>query len=249
MPGFNERAFTLLLPLLLFLISTPAFCSILDSGNISRGNEEYHKGNYDEALKHYLKEDRPSDIHKWHFNLGNAFLRKGETENALREYTKAAESPDHRLKAYAHYNSGNAYFAGKELEKAKNSYIEALKLHHGDRDLSYNLQRALELLQEQQKEQEQQEQNQDNQEQQEKDQEQNQQQQKQNQEQNQQQQNQEQQKQDQEKQENDSDKDEKSVPEQLKEQFLENLMNKEKEINRKISDTMAGEGYYNDKDW
>ncbi|MDD2714751.1 MAG: tetratricopeptide repeat protein [Candidatus Wallbacteria bacterium] len=242
MPGFKAcLALTLLIALPL-----QAF-SLFESPDVKAGNLEYRKGNFDEALKCYLRESKPGDSWKWHFNLGDTFYKKGDFQNAATEFAKSHESANQKLKADSLYNTGNVFFQQKDFEKAKKCYIEALK-NYQDRDFQYNLQRALEKITEQQQ-QKQDDKNQD------KDQKQDKQDQKQDQNQDQKQdqkQNDAQNKENEDKKEQNKDEQEKSgeqkMSEQIKEQFLESLKNKEKEVKDKM-DQKKAEGYYNDKDW
>jgi tetratricopeptide (TPR) repeat protein len=87
---------------------------------VSRGNELYRAGEYDQALAVYeqaLTEE--PDTGEVLFNKGNVFFQKGEYEKAREAYQAAAlHTKDLALEAAAHYNLGNTVFAEgqKKLE-------------------------------------------------------------------------------------------------------------------------------------
>lgn len=67
-----------------------------------------------------------------HINLGVAYEKKGELDNALLEYKKAAKKLSIAL-----YYLGNIYFQKKEFEKAEKAYRKSIKKNPQHAD-SYN---------------------------------------------------------------------------------------------------------------
>jgi tetratricopeptide (TPR) repeat protein len=67
-----------------------------------------------------------------HINLGVAYEKKGELDNALREYKKAV-----RKLPLAYFYMGNIHFQKKEFNKAERSYKKSIKKNPQHAD-SYN---------------------------------------------------------------------------------------------------------------
>lgn len=67
-----------------------------------------------------------------HINLGVAYERKGEFDNALLEYKKAAKKL-----SVAYFYMGNIYFQKKDFDKAEKSYKKSIKKNPQHAD-SYN---------------------------------------------------------------------------------------------------------------
>ena len=79
---------------------------------VSRGNELYRAGEYDQALAAYEQAlTEGPDTGEVVFNKGNVFFQKGEYEKAQEAYQAAAlHTKDLALEAAAHYNLGNTVF-------------------------------------------------------------------------------------------------------------------------------------------
>ena len=129
------------------------------------GNRLYKDGKYDEAPAQYrAAQVLAPEILGLSFNAGDALFRKGDVQGSLREFGKAAAAPDSLLSANAHYNAGNTLLQAGQAQQAIAAYTEALKRNPGDEDAKFNLELALQLLQQQQQQQDQQnQQNQQNQ--------------------------------------------------------------------------------------
>jgi len=76
-----------------------------------------------------------------HYNLGNALLRAGKTEDAIAQYGEALRiRPDY---VEAHYNLGNALLQAGKTEDAIAQYREALRIRPNDAQAQNNLGIAL----------------------------------------------------------------------------------------------------------
>ncbi len=134
--------------LLLFLTLTYA-----DVGSLMRkGNGLYRQEKYEDALKSYqaaqvLEPDNP-DIR---FNLGAALYKLNKYSEALPEWQLALVSKNKKTKAAATYNMGNASFKSGELESAINFYKLSLSINPNDWQAKQNLEFALKIKEELQK--------------------------------------------------------------------------------------------------
>lgn len=204
---------------------------------LRKGNQEYKKGNFDEAIHLYqkaLSKDPKNPI--GHFNLGNTYYKKSAFDSAMFHYQAAIqELKNDDLKSKGYYNLGNSMLQKREFQKAIDAYKEALKANPNNEDARYNLSYALKMLKQQQQQQQQQNQNQD--------------QQNKDQQQNQPQQNNEEKK-------NDDKKEQPNQPQEQKnqmsreeaERILNALKNREKELKNQQKDKGKGNGS-TEKDW
>lgn len=106
-----------------------------------KGNKNFDEKNYDEASQLYSEasQQKAKDFGS-HYNLGNAFYRKGMYEDAIAQYEKSleyAENEGQRVSAL--YNMGNAYFQQGNSKKAVDSYKKALKLDPNNDKILHNL--------------------------------------------------------------------------------------------------------------
>ena len=85
-----------------------------------------------EEFKHHAMRS-PED----HYNLGNAYYRAGQYEEAIDTY-KAIRSTDPSLKAKLYHNLGNAYVRMEMYEEAKLAYKKSLILSY-DKETDENL--------------------------------------------------------------------------------------------------------------
>ena len=143
--------------ILLFSISLIMTILIAD-GNPREANEAYNNGDYQAAAKLYREAiDKDPGNAKLHFNLGNALMMMGETEQAIAAYEsfmELAESAED--KALSEYNIGHFEAIAEQWQKAANRFKKALMLNPEDEDARYNYELALSKLQEQEENQDQQ---------------------------------------------------------------------------------------------
>ncbi|MEJ6796311.1 MAG: tetratricopeptide repeat protein, partial [Flavobacteriales bacterium] len=151
---------------LLALQCVPSF-SQSSKLNAALGSDLYKDSLYDESIHLYNESLKLEPNNEYLFNLGNAYLKSGDLENAQKTYSQLlnSSSASEQQKSKAAYNLGNLNYAEQNLGDAIKNYKEALRLNPEDIQASENLQIALAQLQQQQEKQkqhqEQQDQNQD----------------------------------------------------------------------------------------
>ena len=92
--------------------------------NIKKGNKMYEKEKYIEAEIDYRKslEVNPNSIDAA-FNLGNALFKQEKFEDALKQYSIAAETAhDNKIISEALHNTGNSLMGTHNFEKAIEAY-------------------------------------------------------------------------------------------------------------------------------
>ncbi len=120
----------------------------------ARGIEAYHGEEYDQALEHFLDaEEENPDLPVLRFNTAAALYQVGRFEDALAEYSSAAQ--DQELAAPALYGAGNSLLALERPDEAIAAYKEALRIDPGDQDTKHNLELALQMQKQQQEQQQQ----------------------------------------------------------------------------------------------
>jgi Ca-activated chloride channel family protein len=137
----------LALMLLFSLVPAASWGSV--AGKARKGNREYHRENFEQALKHYRDaqlEDPESP--PLHFNIGNALYKQQNWEEAMAEYRMTLSSQDSALAQRAHYNMGNSLYRQGNLPEAIEAYKKALRIDPTDMDAKYNLELAQRQLQE-----------------------------------------------------------------------------------------------------
>jgi Ca-activated chloride channel family protein len=129
---------------------------------LRKGNELYEQQQYPAATEAYQKalEQNPASVTGL-FNAGNALYRQKQLEQARKAMEQAARHAARpEQKAAAHYNLGNTYMAERKWQEAVDVYKQSLRLNPADADARYNLNYALQMLQQQQQNQQQQKQDQ-----------------------------------------------------------------------------------------
>ena len=141
-------------PVILILLFLIPYGSIAQNANtlIKNGNDAYNKKEFDAAVENYKKvTEKDPENEKALYNLGNAFYKKGASEEALPFYDAAIKNSKlNNDKAGAWYNKGVVFQNTKKLPDCINAYKNALRLNPKDEDARFNLQKA--LIQQQQKE-------------------------------------------------------------------------------------------------
>jgi Ca-activated chloride channel family protein len=149
---------------LLALQCVPSF-SQSSKLNAALGSDLYKDSLYDESIHLYNESLKLEPNNEYLFNLGNAYLKSGDLENAQKTYSQLlnSSSTSEQQKSKAAYNLGNLNYAEQNLGDAIKNYKEALRLNPEDIQASENLQIALAQLQQQQEKQKQQKQQQEQQ--------------------------------------------------------------------------------------
>ena len=147
---------------LLALQCVPSF-SQSSKLNAALGSDLYKDSLYDESIHLYNESLKLEPNNEYLFNLGNAYLKSGDLENAQKTYSQLlnSSSASEQQKSKAAYNMGNLNYAEQNLGDAIKNYKEALRLNPEDIQASENLQIALAQLQQQQEKQKQQQEQQD----------------------------------------------------------------------------------------
>jgi len=130
------------------------------AGPLQDGYEAYQKGNYDQALKHFIQGQLHNpDNPKLLYNLGNAYYQGGDFAAARDHYLQALtrlpadeeNNPDlSAFKAKLHYNLGNTAYRLQKLDEALQDYETALNYQPDDDQTLENLAFVKQQLQQQQ---------------------------------------------------------------------------------------------------
>jgi len=112
---------------------------------INKGVEEYNKNKNDDAEVSFKKAlDKDIKSFEAHYNLGNTYFKKGNYDEALKEYQSALSlTKDKKQKSDIFYNIGNTLLKQKKLEDAIKAYVNSLHINPKDNDTKYNLSYAL----------------------------------------------------------------------------------------------------------
>jgi tetratricopeptide (TPR) repeat protein len=130
---------------------------------IKDGNRAYKQGDYDTALENYEAAGEASpDSDIVNFNIGAAYYKKGQYQEAIDSFTKALNTEDNKIESDAIYNIANARYklgsanAENDINSAVSQYREsldyykrAIELDEGNRDAKYNhelVERELKVL-------------------------------------------------------------------------------------------------------
>jgi tetratricopeptide (TPR) repeat protein len=118
---------------------------------IKKGNSYYSNKRYKSAEVEYrkaLEMDPTNNYAK--FNLGNAYYRQGNYEEALKQFDAVNRNKINKNDlSKAYYNLGNTMMQSKKYEDAIETYKKALINNPDDFDAKYNLEYARRLLQQQ----------------------------------------------------------------------------------------------------
>lgn len=131
-----------IIPLLLvFLFSS---CSFLEPRiNVFSGNYSFQKGNYQEALIHYIKAlESENEIDIIYYNMGNVYYALGEEVSTFGIWENASGSLEDEVRFRLIYNKGILYFQQGRYEEAYNAFRQALLLKPSSREAKINLEQA-----------------------------------------------------------------------------------------------------------
>ena len=117
-----------------------------------KGNEAFAEQAYLEALELYQSAQIESpELAELYFNAANTFYRQGDFPAALEQMQMALQYADEEsLAESSFYNMGNTLFQSEQWAEAVKVYSMALLHNPDDQDAKYNLELALQQLQQQQ---------------------------------------------------------------------------------------------------
>jgi Ca-activated chloride channel family protein len=140
------------------LLCTNATKAQEDKKLIQKGNDQYRKGNYSEALTEYkdaLKKNAANAIAQ--YNSGNAAYKLNRSDEAISAYDEALKNlKNPKDLANAAYNKAVVLQNKKDLKGCIEAYKLALKTDPSHEDARQNLQQALIQQKKEQKQEEQQ---------------------------------------------------------------------------------------------
>lgn len=119
---------------------------------IRRGNTAYNNKKYKDAEIDYKSAlGKDSKNFAANYNLGNAYYKQGNNEEAAKQFIQAIGNTKDPLKqSKAYYNLGNAYLNQEKYQESVDAYKMALRQNPNDEDARYNLAYALTKLKAQQ---------------------------------------------------------------------------------------------------
>lgn len=121
---------------------------------VRKGNRQYNKGEYGEAIKRYEEAIKAApESFEATYNLGNALYKAERFDTAEQTILRAAadtlRTNDERAETY--YNLGNAQFKQQKYKEALESYKQSLRLNPSDMEAKYNYAYTKRLLDDQNK--------------------------------------------------------------------------------------------------
>lgn len=115
---------------------------------VALGNYAYGRGNYQQALVHYLVGAESQTRRPWfEYNIGNVYHALGEAEAALEMWDSAARSEDASIQFGTSFNKGVLYYEMGRFVDAYESFRHALKVDSSNREAKVNLELSLAKLQ------------------------------------------------------------------------------------------------------
>ncbi len=144
----------LLYILLLFTIADVTAQQLPERSLVRRGNRQYNKGNYEQAISRYEQAlQSAAGQFEATYNLGNALYKAERFDRAEQTMQQAAadslQSDNDRAEAF--YNLGNAQFKQKKYKEALESYKQSLRRNPSDMEAKYNYAYTKRLLDEEKK--------------------------------------------------------------------------------------------------
>lgn len=108
--------------------------------NLKAGEEAFSQGEYEKALKFFIDAqlDNPDDP-RIAYNIGNAYYKLGEYDEAFQSFQEALKSQDEHLRLKSLYNTGNTHFRRQEYKDALASYKKALDIDPNDQQAKKNI--------------------------------------------------------------------------------------------------------------
>jgi len=115
---------------------------------VAAGNYAYERGNYQQALVHYLVGAESSDRESWFsYNIGNVYHALGESEAALEMWALAARSPDQSIQFGTSFNRGVLLYEMGRYQDAYEAFRHALTVNSASTDAKINLELSLQKIQ------------------------------------------------------------------------------------------------------
>ncbi len=214
-----------------------------ERGYVRSGNKLYRDSLFTKAEVDYRKAlDINPKSTEAAFNLGNALLMQQKGQEAIEQYTAAANVEKDKSKlAQIYHNMGVVLQSAKQYPACIEAYKKSLRNNPNDDETRYNLALAQKLLKDQQQNQQQNQDNKKNE--QDKKEDKDQQQQKQNQD------NKDKKEQNQNQQQNQQQKKENEMSKDNAQQLLNAVMQDEKDVQEKVKKQLQVKGKKFDKDW
>ncbi|MEZ4519124.1 MAG: tetratricopeptide repeat protein [Chloroflexota bacterium] len=146
-----------LFTILLLVVLVVTGCSGSAAGMVNEGNEAFAKQAYEEAWAQYqAAQIEEPELAEPYYNAANALYREGKYDEALEQMQKALAYADQEvLAANGFYNQGNTAYNLQDMAAAVEAYKQALLRDPNDQDAKYNLELALQQLEQQESEQQQ----------------------------------------------------------------------------------------------
>lgn len=143
-----HKALPILL-VMLFVATGAAAQRMPERAQVRKGTREYHKGNYEEAIKRYgtALTLAPGQFEAT-YDLGNALYKAEMYDRAEQTMMQAAADTlrSDAERAEAWYNLGNARFKQQKYQEALESYRQSLRLNPDDMEAKYNYAYTKQLL-------------------------------------------------------------------------------------------------------
>ena len=138
-----------ILLVMLFVATGAAAQRMPERAQVRKGTREYHKGNYEEAIKRYgtALTLAPGQFEAT-YDLGNALYKAEMYDRAEQTMMQAAADTlrSDAERAEAWYNLGNARFKQQKYQEALESYRQSLRLNPDDMEAKYNYAYTKQLL-------------------------------------------------------------------------------------------------------
>jgi Ca-activated chloride channel family protein len=152
---------TVIVHLLILTVLWPAAARAFDLFSVvlpqvQEGNQLYQDQYFDQALEKYESaEQRVTREPRIHFNRGDALFKLGRHKEAREAYLRATGTDDPVLKKRNYYNIGNTFLAEGGFPDAIAYYRRALEIDNQYDDARFNLELALQAIQQQKQNQDQ----------------------------------------------------------------------------------------------